>query len=90
MIKPNQTSSANVNVLAESDLTKVVGGCGYRRNNYRWRRHHGWGWRHRDYGHEGGFQSQGPDNSFDSDGSDFEDPSTTSGSDDTTDASTPV
>jgi hypothetical protein len=89
MIKPNQTSSANVNVLAENDLTQVVGGCGYRRNNYRWRRHHGWGWRHRsDFGHEGGFQSRGSDDSFESDASDFEGP--TASSDDTTDTSTPV
>lgn len=89
MIKPNQTSSANVNVLAESDLTQVVGGCGYRRN-YR-RRHHCWGWRNRfDYGHEGGgFKSGGSDDSFDSSGPEFiDDPSASS--DDTTEAPTPA
>jgi hypothetical protein len=83
MIKPNQ-SSANVNVLAESDLTQVVGGCGYRRN-YRWRRHHCWGWRKRfDHGREGGFESRGSDDSFESASPEFEDPSTSS--DETTDA----
>jgi hypothetical protein len=87
MIKPNQTSSANVNVLAESDLTQVVGGCGHRRN-YRPRRHHCWGWRRHGYGHEGGFQSRGSDDNFESDGPEFEDPSTSSG--DTTDAGTPA
>jgi hypothetical protein len=83
MIKPNQTSSATLNILAESDLTQVVGGCGYRRN-YRPRRHC-WGWRKRfDYGHEGGFQSRGSDDSFESDSPEFEDPS--SGGDETSDA----
>jgi hypothetical protein len=82
MIKPNQTS-ANVNVLAENDLTQVVGGCGYR--NYRPRRHHCWGWRRRyDSGHEGSFEGRGPsDDSFESEPPEF-DPSTSS--DDTTDA----
>ena len=83
MIKPNQTSSANVNVLAESDLTKVVGGCGYR-YNYRPRRHHCWGWR-RHYGHEGGFEGRDSSgDSFEGDSPEFEGPSTSS--DDTTDA----
>lgn len=84
MIKPNQTSSANLNVLGESDLTQVVGGCGYR--NYRPRRRHCWGWRRRyDYGHEGGFEGRGSsDDSFESDSAEFEGPSTSS--DDTTDA----
>lgn len=87
MIKPNQTS-ANVNVLAENDLTQVVGGCGYR-YNYRPRRHHCWGWRQRfDYGHERGFEGRGSDDSFDSDSSEFEGP--TASSDDTTDTSAPV
>ena len=87
MIKPNQTSSANVNVLAENDLTQVVGGCGGYRNNYRWRRHHCWGWR-RNYGHEGGFEGRGSDDSFgSSDGSEFEGPSTSSSGDDSSDAS---
>ena len=72
MIKLNDTGSSNVNVLAESELTQVVGGCGYRRN-YR-RRHHGyWGWRRRyDSSHQGfegrGFEG-GQDSSEDSFGS---------------------
>jgi hypothetical protein len=86
MIKPNQ-SRPNLNVLTETDLTQVVGGCGYR-HNYRPRRHHCWGWRAR-YGHEGGFEGRGSsDDSFESDGSEFEGPSTSS--DDTTDASQAV
>jgi len=83
MIKLNDTGSTNLNVLAESELTQVVGGCGYRRS-YR-RRHHGyWGWRRRyDSGHQGfesrGFEGgPGSEDSFDSEAPEFEvsDPST--------------
>ena len=78
MIKLNDTGSSNVNVLAEGELTQVVGGCGYRRS-YR-RRHHGcWGWRRRYDSGQHGFEGRGfegeqgsSDDSFESEAPEFE------------------
>jgi hypothetical protein len=77
MIKLNDTASSKLTVLAEGELTQVVGGCGYRRN-YR-PRHHCWGWRRRyDSGHQG-FERRGfeggqdfSDDSFESPSAEFE------------------
>jgi hypothetical protein len=76
MIKLNDTGSTNLTVLAESELTQVVGGCGYRR--YRPRRHC-WGWRRRyDSGHNKGFEGGGfegrdfSEESFESEAPEFE------------------
>ena len=56
MIKLNDTASTNLTVLAEGELTLVVGGCGYRRSYGR--RHHGWGWRRR-YQSQQSFEAHG-------------------------------
>jgi hypothetical protein len=54
MIKPNETSSAVIQVVGEEELTQVVGGyCHGRRRNYR---HCGGGWRKRER-HCGGYES---------------------------------
>jgi hypothetical protein len=39
MIKPNQTTSANVNVLDEAKLEQVVGGHGHCGGGYRWKKY---------------------------------------------------
>ncbi|MEO8178388.1 MAG: hypothetical protein ABI895_06100 [Deltaproteobacteria bacterium] len=76
MIKLNDTGSTNLTVLAEGELTQVVGGCGYRRS-YRPRRHC-WGWRRRyDSSHQGfegrGFEGQDfSEQSFESEAPEFE------------------
>ena len=81
MIKLNDTTNANINVLGEDELTQVVGGC------HRRRRHCGGGyWRKRNYGHCGGYGggydsyegSEGYDSS-DSYGDDFESSDESSG-----------
>jgi hypothetical protein len=71
MTKPNQTLSANLNVLDEAQLEQVVGGhgrCGGYRKNY------GHGYKNRRYNdcynYEGGYESKGSDNSYESDESD--------------------
>ena len=68
MIKLNETSSTNVSLVGEDELSQVVGGYCHRR-----RRNHCGGWRRRDYrecgygygfgkgdsGYEGGGESEG-------------------------------
>ena len=69
MIKLNETSSANVSLVGEDELTQVVGGCCYRPRRYHcggWRRRdygdHGYGKGKRDYGYEGeSYESEGSD-----------------------------
>ena len=83
MIKLNETSSANVNVLGEDELTQVVGGCHRRRGGYGYGGHCGGGWRRkRDYGHcGGGYDNYGGDyESSESYGDDYESDDEFSGS----------
>jgi len=74
MIKPNQTFSANVNVLDEAKLQQVVGGngrCGgyHRKYNHRYENR-----RHNDcYNYDGGYEGKGyREDSYDSSGDSYD------------------
>ena len=60
MIKLNQSSSANLNVLSEDKLGQVVGGRGHGGGN-RWRKYdHCYKNRYNDcYNYEGGYEGKG-------------------------------
>src|SRR5262245_38960682 len=67
MIKLNETSSANVSLVGQDELTQVVGVCCFRPRRYHcggWRRrdydNYGYGKGKRDYGYEDeGYKSEG-------------------------------
>jgi hypothetical protein len=66
MTKPTLTLSSSLNVLDEAQLDQVVGGhgrCGGYRKNYG----HGYKNRRNDcYNYDGGYESKGSEDSFDS------------------------
>ena len=67
MIKLNQPSSANVNVLGEDQLGQVVGGRGHGGHHRRNYDHCYKNRRYNDcYNYEGGYESKGGDDSYES------------------------